>query len=171
MATDIRIYVACLSSYNAGDLHGRWIDATLGAEHIREEVAAMLAESKHEPHEEWAIHDHEGFGEAKPSEQESFDTVAAWAEGIEKHGEAFGAFVSWRGDDSTVEQFEDAYRGTFRTIEDYAEQLIDDCYDTKAMGALANYIDYEKFARDLQYGGDIYTTSGGDGVYVFDNNV
>jgi len=36
--SEIRIYVACLASYNNGVLHGRWIDATLGADHIWEEI-------------------------------------------------------------------------------------------------------------------------------------
>jgi len=38
---------------------------------------------------------------------------------------------------------------------DYAYELIQDCYDTKSMGTLANYIDYESFGRDLELGGDI----------------
>jgi len=35
-ATDTpRIYVACLAAYNAGKLHGEWIDADQDAEAIR----------------------------------------------------------------------------------------------------------------------------------------
>mgnify|MGYP000060622158 FL=1 len=33
---------------------------------------------------------------------------------------------------------------------DYAYELIEDCYDTKNMGNLANYIDYDSFGRDLE---------------------
>lgn len=40
-----RIYVACLASYNAGILHGRWIDADQTAEEITEEVERMLEDS------------------------------------------------------------------------------------------------------------------------------
>ena len=36
-----RIYVASLSDYNAGHLHGRWIDADQDPDAIREEIAAM----------------------------------------------------------------------------------------------------------------------------------
>ena len=39
----IRIYVACLAAYNNGHLHGRWIDATHGENHIHTQVKAMLA--------------------------------------------------------------------------------------------------------------------------------
>ena len=38
---------------------------------------------------------------------------------------------------------------------DYAYELIEDCYDTKSMGTLANYIDYDAFARDIELGGSI----------------
>ena len=38
---------------------------------------------------------------------------------------------------------------------DYAYELINDCYDTKSMGTLANYIDYEAFGRDLLLNSEI----------------
>lgn len=38
---------------------------------------------------------------------------------------------------------------------DYAYELIQDCYDTKSMGTLANYIDYEAFARDMELNSEI----------------
>ncbi|PHR60967.1 MAG: hypothetical protein COA43_04810 [Robiginitomaculum sp.] len=53
---EIRIYVACLASYNSGVLHGRWIDATQGENHIWSLVKSMLAASPEENAEEWAIH-------------------------------------------------------------------------------------------------------------------
>ncbi len=56
-----RIYVASLSDYNAGRLHGVWIDADSDVDVMAEQVAAMLAESRHQPAEDYAIHDHEGF--------------------------------------------------------------------------------------------------------------
>ena len=52
---------------------------------------------------------------------------------------------------------------------DYAYELIEDCYDTKSMGTLKNYIDYESFGRDLEMEGNIqeiaynvYWTNAGD---------
>lgn len=38
---------------------------------------------------------------------------------------------------------------------DYAYELIEDCYDTKSMGSLANYIDYESFGRDMELNSEI----------------
>jgi len=42
---------------------------------------------------------------------------------------------------------------------DYAQELIDDCYDTKSMGNLANYIDYDAFGRDIELEGGIQEIS------------
>ncbi len=38
---------------------------------------------------------------------------------------------------------------------DYAYELINDCYDLKSMGMLANYIDYDSFGRDLLLNNEI----------------
>lgn len=35
------------------------------------------------------------------------------------------------------------------SVSDYAYELINDCYDLKPFGTLANYIDYEAFGRDM----------------------
>jgi len=57
-----RIYVASLSDYNAGRLHGGWFDADREPEKLEKEIGFMLACSPELIAEEWAIHDHEGFG-------------------------------------------------------------------------------------------------------------
>lgn len=179
--TEIRIYVASLSDYNNGILHGEWIDATQSAEEIQEAVTAMLANSPSAkeygtPAEEWAIHDYEGFGKIKISEYESFETVAALAEAIEEHGEIFADFYSECASgttvDSAVSDFQDRYRGKYRSIEEYAEEFIDECYS----GSLKNipdfikyHIDYEGIGRDLELGGDISTIELDGKIHVFSN--
>ena len=62
-----RIYVACLAAYNNGYLHGAWVDATQDAWAIWGVVQKMLAASPVADAEEWAIHDHEGFGRLRPT--------------------------------------------------------------------------------------------------------
>ena len=81
---EYRIYVASLSDYNSGNLHGVWIDCEgKDANELQDEVNAMLRASSY-PNvmvdcpdrganhpdgfqvpsaEEYAIHDHEGFGD------------------------------------------------------------------------------------------------------------
>lgn len=45
MNTTPRIYVACLASYNAGTLYGRWIDASTDADEMNAAIQEMLAGS------------------------------------------------------------------------------------------------------------------------------
>jgi hypothetical protein len=63
-----KIYVASLSDYNAGRLHGRWIDANQPTHGIWSDIGDMLAESPEPGAEEWAIHDYEGFWPLELSE-------------------------------------------------------------------------------------------------------
>src|SRR5262249_16860424 len=71
-----RIYVGSVADYNAGRLHGAWIDATQDPEQIQADIASML-ERSHEPlAEEWAIHDYEGFCGTDFSEYESVERVS-----------------------------------------------------------------------------------------------
>ena len=57
-----RIYVACLASYNNGQLHGIWIDLDALAyddSKVESAVLSMLDDSPIESAEEYAIHDSE----------------------------------------------------------------------------------------------------------------
>lgn len=162
-----RIYVACLASYNAGKLHGRWIDAT-DADVIREEIQKMLAESDEPIAEEWAIHDYENFGGLSISEYEDIDKVAELGALIEEHGEAFAVFADHEGVEyATVESFNEAYCGEWDSEKDYAENIFDELYAHEVPEHLQNYIDYEAFARDL-FISDNYSARGESGqLYVF----
>lgn len=86
-STGPRIYVACLASYNSGRLHGTWIEADQGEDHIRDCVRAMLDASPEPSAEAWAIHDYEGFEGLSIREYTSFGSVCAVAEFVSKHGE------------------------------------------------------------------------------------
>jgi antirestriction protein len=162
-----RVYVACLASYNAGRLHGEWIDAT-DLDELQEAVAEMLKCSP-EPHaEEWAIHDYEGFGDLRLSEYESLERVAELAAAIDEHGLAFAAYASHVGEHyATPEGFEEAYCSEWRSEQEYAEELLDDLGELRDDSLASCYFDYEAFARDL-FMGDYYSTAAPGGlVYVF----
>jgi antirestriction protein len=168
------IYVACLASYNAGILHGRWIDATLGEAHIQTEAVDMLYTSTQPEAEEWAIHDHANWGSGwHPGESESFADVAAIAALIDKYGEAYAAFLDNRGglEYASEAEFEDAYRGEYRSLTEWAEEFCEEAgYVDQVPAALKYHIDFESFARDAELGGDIFSVPGGLGVYVFCKN-
>lgn len=124
--------------------------------------------------EEWAIHDYEGFEGIKLEEYESFEKVSELAKLLAEHGEAFAAYVNSFGDgyaDDMGEDFQERYRGTFRSVADYAEEFVTNCYDLKDVPDFIKYhIDYEGIGRDFELGGDISSQPGGDGVFIFDNH-
>ena len=97
-----QIYVVSLSDYNAGRLHGRWIDATQGVDAVQEEVNAMLAESREAVAEEWAIHDYDEFAGVRLGEWEDLARVCELAAALVAHGPAFAAWYSGADADSGV---------------------------------------------------------------------
>ena len=118
-----RIYVASLTDYNAGILHGEWIEASDDAETMQDGIDSMLAASPTtrrygDISEEWAIHDYEGFGQLRISEYEPLSKIAALASGITEHGMAFTAWAEYSGSDSEqLEGFDDHYLGEWDSVE------------------------------------------------------
>lgn len=173
--TSPRIYVACLAAYNAGRLHGVWIDADQDVDAVWAEIEAMLAASPEPGAEEWAIHDFEGFGPLRLSEYESIERVVAIAQGIAEHGLAFAA---WMADDdsrdpSDVTGFEDAYRGEWESLRAYAK----DWAESTGLDALAERcgsphirVDIDLLERDMEIEMTVVDTPN-HGVWVFDPNV
>jgi antirestriction protein len=90
---------------------------------------------------------------------------------LTKHGEAFAVWYDNETRDSVdVDAFEESYRGTFRSLEDYASEYLDDTGAFEGVSdMLKNYFDYAAFGRDMELGGDVWTAEGGDGVFVFGN--
>ena|SRR6202795_4986381 len=173
-ASTPRIYVASLSDYNAGRLHGNWIDAAQEPEELLDAVAAMLAASPMPGAEEWAIHDYEGFNGLALGEHESLESVAQIAAGIAEHGLAFAHWANLIAGSDEFESFSDAYLGHWPTVTHYAEDILsdlglDELLDTHIPDNLRPYVkvDAEAFGRDLELGGDISAIEGEGGVYVF----
>jgi antirestriction protein len=174
-----RIYAASLSDYNAGHLHGTWIDAAVDIDELWAGVQAMLAASPTPGAEEWAIHDYEGFGPVHLGEYEDLTTVAQIARGIAEHGPAFAHWAALIDTTDTDElaRFDDTYLGEYESIEAYAEALLDDLgypdlIERASPEHLQPYVhlDVEAFARDLELSGDITTSDTDGGVYVFDQH-
>lgn len=195
----LRVYVACLASYGSGRLHGRWVECH-DEDQIRNEIAAMLRESpypntlvdcpdchgedagcqtcsgqgKVASAEEWAVHDYEcDLGRIRMGEHPDIENLCQLAEALDEHGAAFLAFYdNESGHDVDTDRFLEAYRGSWQSLEEYAEQLLDDMGVFNGIpDILRNYFDVEKFAHDLELGGDIWTTDNPEGgLFVFDNH-
>lgn len=173
-----QIYVASLSDYNAGRLHGAWLEAAKEPAELEEAITAMLATSKEPGAEEWAIHDYEGFGSLHLGESESVERVSQLAMGIVDYGPAFAYWASIVGDDAEeLGRFEEAYQGKWPSLRAYAQDILEDhgieeLLDRHVPEGLRPYVrvDAAAFGQDLELSGDIITFGdiGSDGgVHVF----
>jgi antirestriction protein len=170
-----RIYVVCLSAYNKGNLHGRWIAAAQTPEDILDEIQGMLASSPEPGAEEWSIHDYNDFGSLKLGEAESLTRISAIASGITEHGPAFGEWLAYNSsrDAAEAKVFSDAYRGEWESLRAYAEAYAESTGLYEAVekaGAPYIRVDVDALQRDLKM--DVYAVpSGHSTIYVFDANV
>jgi antirestriction protein len=94
-----QIYIASLSDYNAGILHGKWINVEgLTVDDIQKEINEILASSPYtakygDVAEEWAIHDYE-LGRIRISEYEGLEAVVSLVKALEEHGQAFAIYYN-----------------------------------------------------------------------------
>ncbi|MEU3904206.1 antirestriction protein ArdA [Streptomyces goshikiensis] len=77
------IYVASLTDYNAGRLHGKWIAVQGDAEAVYDEICGMLNSSPQGDAEEYAIHDSDGFGGIEIAENDSIEDLILIAEALD----------------------------------------------------------------------------------------
>ncbi len=167
------VYVAVLADYNAGRHHGAWISCAQGEDAVQDAINDLLATSptaaqEGRQAEEWAIHDAEGFDGVRIRETESVADLCALAEAIEEHGPAFAAFYGYAASDVSVadclEQFQEAYQGTFDTLEAWAEAWAEETgLLDEIPQALRYYFDCERYARDCEINGDIFSVRTSDG--------
>lgn len=173
--TEPRIYVASLADYNAGILHGLWIDLPADEDDVWKQIHAMLAASpaakaEGREAEEFAVHDYEGFGEYRVSEWSSIKELVEMAEAIEEHGAAFAAYydnaASGVSLEDAVEKFQDAYLGEWDSFTQYVEETIVPELTSSWPEEAQLYFDVESYARDLE---GFYTLEAPTGVWVFRN--
>lgn len=170
-----RVYVASLSDYNAGRLHGQWIDAAQEPEEIHADIASMLEQSREPGAEEWAIHDFEDFASIYLGEWESVTTISQLGLALVEHGRAYAYWANYVGheDAEALARFEETYLGVWESEKDYAQSLIEDGMwqdelDNVITAGLRPYVsfDYDMLARDLA--SDLHFVRDGEGVHVFD---
>jgi antirestriction protein len=158
-----RIYVASLSDYNAGILHGTWIDATLSGEEIQEEVNKMLKLSKDPCAEEWAIHDDEAFEGIKIDEWLSFDVVSDIAnvliDGRYETSLIASLYIHLGIDISEIIDFiDDNYQGEHSDVGSWAESFLEETGALERVPKnLSIYIDFDKYGKDAEISGDVFT--------------
>ena len=167
---NIAVWVGCLSSYNQGHLHGQWVDLDLidSVEELQKAIDQILQDSPVEDAEEWAFMDHD-LGGIHIGEYEDLETVVNIAKGLREHESAFVAFYNCFCS-TDLQEFEERYQGEYDSVEDYAQQFLE---DTGAIASIPEnlryYFDYEKYANDLEISGDINAEYIDDKCHIFFN--
>jgi hypothetical protein len=95
-------------------------------------------------------------------DEDTFDRIMEYADMDDDDRDAFDEFSEAFGNDC-VASFKERYMGQWDSEKDFAEHIVDECYNLDdMMGHLASYFDYEAYARDL-FIDDFYFSNG----YVF----
>jgi len=195
-----KFYAACLASYNNGVLHGAFVEVSTDIGEMQDQINAMLRASKfpnvtveHDGKqvpsaEEWQVHDwDDDTGLFSPlGETSDLKQIAKLAEVAELADREFGhsqteildAYLDHMGREyvlagdpsDIVEECAGAYAGTFDSLEEWAEEFLEDTGALKEVPeSLRGYIDFAAWARDAQYSGDIFSAKCGGSVHVFWN--
>ena len=161
-ATTTRIYVACLASYNAGILHGEWIDASDDPEDMQASIDAMLSRSRQPDAEEWAIHDYEA--PFPIGEYSSLDEIAETVSFIDEHDEPGIAALQLSSNGiEDAQTLMDGFHGVYDSMREYAEEYAESCIGVP--DHIWPYFDVDKLARDLEIELSVHRDN--DRVYVF----
>lgn len=164
----IKVYAACLASYNQGILHGAWIEVPRDPSELLEEISKMLKASPVQGAEEWAFHDYEAPFHI--SEAQDIDKLCEWVEQIETADmpddvveAALGAYA---GNVEDAIAALECYYGTFESWTDYAYDVVESLgYLSDVPEFVSRYFDYEAFGRDLAY--DHMSTELNGKLYIF----
>lgn len=146
------LYCGTYGKYNSGNLRGMWLDLST-FDYYEEFEAFCFAIHADEADPELMYQDfanmpdclyHESMGE------KGFEKIMEYCELCDEYGvsavEDFLEFYS----PEYLDNMQDAYAGVYDSEEDFARELVRDCYDIeKMMGNLADYFDYDALARDL----------------------
>jgi antirestriction protein len=163
------IYVADLAEYNNGRLVGKHLklsDYSSGAE-VMEAIQAILdeqtAKDKYgEVHEEYAIHDFEGFPRSFYHEsmgEKDFDKLYQIAEVANDRGIPIDvlmeAVADFGADEDQIESIADSYYGSVSTnfgneFKDFAYEYIDSVGGFEGVSNADFYFDYDSFGSDAR---------------------
>ena len=163
------LYCGTYGKYNSGNLSGMWVDLSTFDDY-EDFVNFCLAIHADESEPELMYQDFENMPDSLYHEsmgEKEFNKIEEYCELCDDYSvEAVDDFLEW---DSTedLDNMHDAYVGVYDSREDFAREIVSDCYDIEnIMGNLACYFDYEAFARDL-FMGDYYFGSHGTVLRTF----
>ena len=138
--------------YNSGNFNGMWLNVST-FDSYEEFLNFCKAIHADEEDPEIMFQDGENIPDSLCSEsmgEEGFNKILKYLELCDDYGfSAVYDFLEWYTPDD-LDNMNDSYVGVYDSEEDFAREIVNDCYDLdKMMGDLAYYFDYEAFARDL----------------------
>ncbi len=170
-----QVWIASLSDYNSGCLHGTWVEADQEPDGIWSAINDVLRTSQVPGAEEWAIFDYEGFGVLTLSEHETVESISRLGLGIGEHGEAFAVYAHFFGrDDEALDEFENCYIGKRESAAAYVEELLEEfginrILDEALPKSVREYVrvDAEAMARNMEYEMSLLSVETQGGVFLF----
>ena len=146
------IYCGTYGKYNEGNLRGMWVDLST-FDSYEDFVNFCYAIHADEEDPELMYQDYENMPRSLYHEsmgEKGFEKIMEYCELCDEYSvEAVEDFLKFYSPED-LDNMEDAYVGVFDSKEDFAEEIVSDCYELdKMMGSLADYFDYNAYARDL----------------------
>ena len=164
MSDSRKLWIGCLSSYNAGNVYGQWfhLEDYSDVEELQDAVTSMIKG------EEWHICDYEGFHGLTVGRYESLDTVFSWHEMFEENEHVPDVVISHLIQENRTANIGDIYHGTYSRRGDYAAEMHEGIGDIPEH--LQAYIDWEAMERNLEMGGDISVLEDGCERHILCNH-
>lgn len=164
-----RIYVGTYAKYNAGSINGAWLDLENYSD--KEAFLAACAElHKDETDPELMFQDYEGFPRSFYNEGCVSDDLFAWLELDEDDRELLAVYCDNVDSAGDIDAAREAFAGKANTKADWAAEWLEETGGLDGVPKhLANYIDFEAFARDAELGGDVTFVRHDGDLWVFHN--
>ena len=146
------LYCGTYGKYNSGNFSGMWLNvSTFDDYEDFENFCLAIHADERDP--ELMYQDFENMPDSLYHEsmgEEEFNKIAEYCELCDDYGvEAVEDFLKLYRPDY-IDMMRVAYAGVYYSKEDFAREFVNNRYDLEnMMGDLADYFDYEAFARDL----------------------
>lgn len=146
------LYCGTYGKYNSGNLSGMWVDVSTfdDYEDFANFCCAIHAD---EADPELMYQDYENMPRSLYHEsmgEEGFNNILKYCELCDDYSvSAVDDFLEFYSPEY-LDEMHDSYAGVYDSKEDFAREIVNECYDIeKMMGNLSYYFDYDAFARDL----------------------
>ena len=157
----MKVYVANLEAYNNGELRGEWFYPSI-YDKPEDFEAAVHVEVLGNRDIDYAIHDYEDALGLRIGEYDSLRDVWSAAMALEATAcpEAFAAWADNEGLELSqledeLPRFRQHYVGAI-SLKAYAADFADEVLLPGVPDEVRRYFDYDRFARDMELGGDYF---------------